>query len=534
RFSCSITRTSGKRSRTSSSVPSVEPWSTTIVGIPRRLSRQRSSQGRPSSVTVTAVTSALTSGLEPAGRRPSQPLDGQDHRARQRERDRDDEEQEARREGWIGADVQLAEEADEEGLADGEPVDRERDEHDQEEQRAHHVVDARREVDADRLRRQPDREHAHGLDAERQHADAEQEPAVVPVSVDPLVDGAQRALDPQPPEQRNRPSERPPHAAREEDDAENDGRDDEGELDPEVGADVVAADREHEPDRREGEGRRAAERALEQHRPRDRPTVAGVPPRRLEDPHRVAADRGREDLAGRVRREVRPRQPRQPVVDAAAGEQLLPAPRHRQHGDDHDRDRPEEVADVRAAEDVERLADVDLPDDVDGAEAGDDERRDDADRAPSHAPVNAACTRRSASIASWMSCSECAAESGSENTSAPARSATGSGGWSGKRSRYAVRRCTGRKWTLVPIFSPASASRYSSRVAPARSGSTRTTYRWCACRSRGSRATGSSPSSSATAASSRSTCAIRSSRCRATFSSWQRAIAASTSGKFAL
>ena len=31
RFSCSITRTSGNRSRTSSSVPSVEPWSTTIT-----------------------------------------------------------------------------------------------------------------------------------------------------------------------------------------------------------------------------------------------------------------------------------------------------------------------------------------------------------------------------------------------------------------------------------------------------------------------------------------------------------------------
>ena len=38
RFSCSISRASGKRSRTSSSVPSVEPWSTTIVSWPRTLS----------------------------------------------------------------------------------------------------------------------------------------------------------------------------------------------------------------------------------------------------------------------------------------------------------------------------------------------------------------------------------------------------------------------------------------------------------------------------------------------------------------
>ena len=126
----------------------------------------------------------------------------------------------------------------------------------------------------------------------------------------------------------------------------------------------------------------------------------------------------------------------------------------------------EEVLELGVAEDVDRLADVDLPEDVGDAEAGDDERRADPDRAASH-PVKAACTRRSASIASSMSASECAGESGSDSTSAPARSATGSGGWSGKRSRYAVSRWTGRKWTLVPMFSSASASRYSSRVAPA-------------------------------------------------------------------
>ncbi len=41
--------------------------------------------------------------------------------------------------------------------------------------------------------------------------------------------------------------------------------------------------------------------------------------------------------------------------------------------------------------------------------------------------MKAACTRRSASIASWMSSSECAGESGSDSTVAPASSATGSG-----------------------------------------------------------------------------------------------------------
>ena len=64
------------------------------------------------------------------------------------------------------------------------------------------------------------------------------------------------------------------------------------------------------------------------------------------------------------------------------------------------------------------------------------------------------CTRRSAATASRMSSSECAGESGSDRTSAPARSVTGSAGWCGaSRSRYALSLCTGRKWIDVPMFS---------------------------------------------------------------------------------
>ncbi len=55
-----------------------------------------------------------------------------------------------------------------------------------------------------------------------------------------------------------------------------------------------------------------------------------------------------------------------------------------------------------------------------------------------------------------MSASECAGESGSERISSPARSATGSRCCSGKRSRYQVRRCTGRKWIEVEIRSSPS------------------------------------------------------------------------------
>ena len=168
------------------------------------------------------------------------------------------------------------------------------------------------------------------------------------------------------------------HPRREEDDAEHDRRDDEGELDPEVAADVVVADREREADDGEHERRRAAERALEQHRARRRAAGALVPARRLVDPRRVAAERRRQHLPGRVADEVRAHEPRERVVHAARGEQPLPAPRHRPDRADHDRERGEPPAGARVREHVRRLAEVDLPDDVGGAEAGDDERRADA------------------------------------------------------------------------------------------------------------------------------------------------------------
>src|SRR5262249_26010603 len=159
-------------------------------------------------------------------------------------------------------------------------------------------------------------------------------------------------------------------------------------------------------------------------------------------------------------------QPAEPVVDAARAEQQLPPPGHRPDRDEHDPERGQEEADARVAEDVPRLAKVDLPEDVGQAEPGDHQRRDDADQPPAGQAVNAALTRRRASIASATSASECAGESGSESTSAPAFSERGSGGCSGKRSRYADSSCTGRKWMLVPICSSVSARWYSSRVAP--------------------------------------------------------------------
>jgi hypothetical protein len=71
-------------------------------------------------------------------------------------------------------------------------------------------------------------------------------------------------------------------------------------------------------------------------------------------------------------------------VNPARGEQELPPPRHRDDGQEHDDDRGQEVAPVRVAEDLDRLAEVDLPDQVRRGEAGDGERRDQAQDALVH------------------------------------------------------------------------------------------------------------------------------------------------------
>ena len=180
-------------------------------------------------------------------------------------------------------DAELRQEADEERLAHGEAVDRERDEHDEEEQRPHHVVRPRREVDADRLARRA-RSRARAPPGRRASARTRRRaarrgrgsrgcPRRRRGAAARRAAGAGAAA----------PGERPTRRREKRANAEHDRRDDEGELDPEVGADVVVADREREADRGEHERRGAAERALEQHRPRDRPAVARVAPRRLVD-----------------------------------------------------------------------------------------------------------------------------------------------------------------------------------------------------------------------------------------------------------
>src|SRR5437867_6947553 len=135
------------------------------------------------------------------------------------------------------------------------------------------------------------------------------------------------------------------------------------------------ADRECEPDRREHERRDTAERTLEQHRAGGCAARPLVPTGRLEDAGCVAAERRRQYLAGRVADEVRAHEPCEPFVDVAGYEQPLPAPRHRPDRRRHDREREEPPAHTRLREDVTRGAEIDLPEDVRGAQTRDDEGR---------------------------------------------------------------------------------------------------------------------------------------------------------------
>ena len=201
----------------------------------------------------------------------------------------------------------------------------------------------------------------------------------------PLVDRPDRALEPDLPQERNRAREQRSHPAREERDGQHQRPEHERAFDPEVGADVVVAEREHEADRGKGQGGRPAERPLEQHRAGHGPTALRMPAGGLVDPDRVASDRRGQHLARGVGDEVGAHEPGQPLVDSAGGQQPLPAPRHRPHREHHDRDRAEEVADVRVREDVQRLREVDLPDQVGEAEAGDDERPGEAEKSLVHA-----------------------------------------------------------------------------------------------------------------------------------------------------
>src|SRR5262249_15947782 len=132
-------------------------------------SRHFSIQGSALYVTTTTETSATGGGDGSAPVEDALPQNDRD--ARQREQHRHDEEQEAARERSVRADSELPQEADEERLAHADPVDRERDQHHQEQERTEHDVGEQGEMDPDRTARRVDaddprqlQEHRHGCD----------------------------------------------------------------------------------------------------------------------------------------------------------------------------------------------------------------------------------------------------------------------------------------------------------------------------------------------------------------------------------
>src|SRR3954447_4168904 len=287
RFSCSITRTSGNRSRTSATVPSVEPLSTTITSRSRTDARHCSIHGSAFHVTTTTDTSGTAprhGALRPWGA-PVEYLLPEDHgESRQGEQDRHHEEEEAAGEGGVGVDSEIPEEADEERLAHAEAVDRERHEHDEEEQRAEDDVREEREVDADGAAGRVDREHARQLQSDADGADDEQRPGVLAIAVNPLVDGTRGPLDAEALCDRQSERQAPPHRAGEEDESGQDRCDHEDRLGPQVGPDRVPPNRQEEADACEQERHRAAKGAFEQHGAGDRGALARMPPHRLDDP----------------------------------------------------------------------------------------------------------------------------------------------------------------------------------------------------------------------------------------------------------
>src|SRR5947199_6269508 len=121
-FSCSISRTSGKRSRIVSTVASLEPLSTTITSRPRTDSRHCSTHGSAFHVTTTTETSGAGTW---DGGPPVEDVLPHDHaEPGEREQPGHHEEQEAARERRAGDDAQAAEEARGARLPHGQPVDR--------------------------------------------------------------------------------------------------------------------------------------------------------------------------------------------------------------------------------------------------------------------------------------------------------------------------------------------------------------------------------------------------------------------------
>ena len=143
---------------------------------------------------------------------------------------------------------------------------------------------------------------------------------------------------------------------------------------------VVAADREHETDRDEDERPRGADHPLHEDGARDLRLRVGPAARVLDDAHGVAADCRRQHLPGRVADEVELRQPGERLVDPLRGQERLPAPGHPHGRHQEDHVRGEQVPAVARPDQVDRLPEVDLPDQVGEDARADEHLQSDANR----------------------------------------------------------------------------------------------------------------------------------------------------------
>ena len=328
-----------------------------------------------------------------------------DDHAGDRHGNRDEEEQEPGGKGGVRGHAQLPEEADEERLARRSPLIVNGTSMTRKSSGPVQVVHPPWPMPTASAVH-PDGQHAHGLNGEREAEDADQQPRMRPMRMHP---GRRRGRVGLPATAAAAARFGPTGAcrAREDGEGEQDRRDDERELDPEVSPDVVLAER----------GRRSRLQR-EQASPRRREHARGepslrsarpslVPPRGL---RRSARRRHRQRWAAPAppRRRRSTRQPAEPVLDGTRAKELLPAPCHRNDGHGHDRHGGRQPPVIRVAQDLDRLVEVDLPDDVGDTQAGDEQRRGSPNAASlsRSLPVNRACTRRKASIASAMSSAE--------------------------------------------------------------------------------------------------------------------------------
>jgi hypothetical protein len=111
-----------------------------------------------------------------------------DRRAGKRDDYREQEEQEPGRERRIGSDPELAEKVHEHCLADSESVDREWDEHREEEKRPEHVVRPGRHVYPDRSPDEPDAKDPRSLDENTHRGGFDEYSSMVAVAVKTVVD----------------------------------------------------------------------------------------------------------------------------------------------------------------------------------------------------------------------------------------------------------------------------------------------------------------------------------------------------------